>query len=420
METWADEPGRAPPYPQVLFDETVFPRDERVDLQHPLRREGCALYVTTHRVLVRCPGGERLAWPHSRLASVGLEKPGVLWDKSWKVVLREAGGGEAARLALPAGGHEALARALEAELAAWRERQAEAAKRRREMEAAAERAKRAPPPALLAPAAVSLAQAAAERKKLENEALAQAAFKSLDDLMAMGDDVARKVELYSAMLAAAAAKSGGGGGGGAPSAAPADAAESDALLGEILSEMGSVARPVNRENAGAREFAAALAAQFAAFIRRHVEKAGGLLPLTDAYCLYNRARGVDVVVPRDLLLAVGVLERSPSLGLRVRAMGGQRVLQLAELSDGAMAERVAAHLRAAAAAPGGAEAAFTSAVSLAAAARLPLPIAALQLQLAEDAGAVCRDVSLAGTRFYLADPFTQLAAAREEANDKNK
>ena len=120
-----------------------------------------------------------------------------------------------------------------------------------------------------------------------------------------------------------------------------------------------------------------------------------------------------MVVPRHLLLAVGVLERSPLL--RMRAIGGQRALQLAELSDGAMAERVAAHLRAAAAAAGaggGAEAAFTSAVSLAAAARLPLPIAALQLQLAEDAGAVCRDVSLAGTRFYLADPFAQLAAAR--------
>ena len=46
---------------------------------------------------------------------------------------------------------------------------------------------------------------------------------------------------------------------------------------------------------------------------------------------------------------------------------------------------------------GGAEAAFTSAVSLAAAARLPLPIAALQLQLAEDAGRRVQSGSLART-----------------------
>ena len=92
----------------------------------------------------------------------------MLRDKSWNVVLREAGGGAAVRLAMPAGGHGALVRALEAELAAWREWQEEAAERRRELEAAAERVKRAPPPSLLAPAAVSLAQAAAERKKREN------------------------------------------------------------------------------------------------------------------------------------------------------------------------------------------------------------------------------------------------------------
>ena len=420
MEPWADEPGRSPPYPLLAPDETCFPRDERVDLQHPLKREGCALYVTTHRVLVRA-GGERLAWSYASLASVGVEKPGLLWDKSWKLVLRDAAGGDLARLAFTGGGHDVTQRAVEAEMAAWRAKQAEAVKRRREAEApvaVAATAVRAEAARLAAAPCVSLAKADAEQRKRANEALAERAFQSLEDLAAMGEEVGKKVERYAHMLAAAAAKSGGGGGEGAAAVAGAPAAgvagESD-LMNDILREMGSVARPVTRETSGSKQYEASLAAQFADFIRPKVERAGGLLPLTDAYYFYNRGRGVDVVAPRDLLLAVGVMERTPALGLRPRALGGQRVLQLAELSDAAMVARVEAHLRSAAAAAaagaggGGDSAAFTSAVGLAAATGAPLAVATLQLQLAEAAGAVCRDVSLAGTRFFLADPFKELA-----------
>ena len=41
-------------------------------------------------------------------------------------------------------------------------------------------------------------------------------------------------------------------------------------------------------------------AKFAAPVLAH---AGGILPLTDLYCLYNRARGTDLVSPDDLLKA---------------------------------------------------------------------------------------------------------------------
>lgn len=35
-----------------------------------------------------------------------------------------------------------------------------------------------------------------------------------------------------------------------------------------------------------------------------MERAGGMMPLPDAYCLYNRARGTELVSPDDLTAAV--------------------------------------------------------------------------------------------------------------------
>jgi ESCRT-II complex subunit VPS36 len=401
METFTDEPGRAPAYPQLLADEVCYPRDERVDLLHPLKREGCQAYLTTHRFLVRAPGGERLAWPYAALgAALTVEKPGLLWDKSWKLLLRDGAGGEAARLAFPGGGHEAFKSAAEERLRAWRERQ-EVAKRRRE-----EKPPPPPPPPVFGEK--SLAAATMEAAQREHEALARAAFQSLDGLRELAKKVGDKAASYKKIIEKRKAAAAGGGGGGG------SGADADALLSDILAGMGTVERPVTRETAGSKQYEASLAAEFARIIRPHVARAGGLLPLTDAYCIYNRARGMSVVAPRDLLGAVAVLEGAPHLGLkllRARCVGDrQRVLQLRELSDEAMVAGVADRLRAAAAAAGGgggggADAVFTNAVALAAAAGVPLPVATLQLQLAEEAGAVCRDVSLAGTRYYLAGPF---------------
>lgn len=45
------------------------------------------------------------------------------------------------------------------------------------------------------------------------------------------------------------------------------------------------------------------AAQLADFLRPRVERAGGMMPLPDVYCLFNRARGTELVSPDDLLAA---------------------------------------------------------------------------------------------------------------------
>lgn len=47
-----------------------------------------------------------------------------------------------------------------------------------------------------------------------------------------------------------------------------------------------------------------LCRQLADFLHEPLERAGGLMPLTDVYCLFNRARGSELVSPDDLLAAV--------------------------------------------------------------------------------------------------------------------
>ncbi len=49
--------------------------------------------------------------------------------------------------------------------------------------------------------------------------------------------------------------------------------------------------------------------QLAQFLKPQVDKAGGLLAMTDVYCLFNRARGIELVSPDDLLKAAQLFQR---------------------------------------------------------------------------------------------------------------
>lgn len=59
--------------------------------------------------------------------------------------------------------------------------------------------------------------------------------------------------------------------------------------------------------------------QLADFLKGPVERFGGLMPLPDVYCLFNRARGAELVSPDDLLAAVKLF---PAIGAPFQARGG--------------------------------------------------------------------------------------------------
>ncbi|KAF5729370.1 putative Vacuolar protein sorting protein [Tripterygium wilfordii] len=69
-----------------------------------------------------------------------------------------------------------------------------------------------------------------------------------------------------------------------------------------------IASPVTKESAGAM-YHQQLSRQLADFVRTPLERAGGMINLIDIYCLFNRARGTELISPEDLLLSCSLWEK---------------------------------------------------------------------------------------------------------------
>ena len=65
-----------------------------------------------------------------------------------------------------------------------------------------------------------------------------------------------------------------------------------------------------------------LAKEVEKFLVTVIDKFGGVLALVDIYCMYNRARGTDLISPEDLLIACNKLNTiSEKVILRTYASG---------------------------------------------------------------------------------------------------
>ena len=264
---------------------------------------------------------------------------------------------------------------------------------------------------------------------------------------------------------------GQGGGSSASSGAETEAAAAD--FDDELALLGVIASPVTRATAGSSEASSAaassaspsrfsllggsrksanpqqppprkgslslfireLSAELLDFCQPLVVAAGGLLPLTDVYCLYNRARGAELAAPLDVVAAAEAWEvlygsRAPLRLRRLGEGGGVLAVAAADQDDGAVCGLLAALARggegeeeAAAAVVTGDKGKALAAASaararlppapsvpglgrpltpsdVAAAMRVPLPIAAAHLATAEAAGALCRDDGDEGVRHF--------------------
>ncbi|XP_077226438.1 EAP30/Vps36 family protein isoform X2 [Tasmannia lanceolata] len=69
-----------------------------------------------------------------------------------------------------------------------------------------------------------------------------------------------------------------------------------------------IASPVTKESAGAL-YHQQLSRQLADFVKLPLERAGGMIALIDIYCLFNRARGTELISPEDLLQACAIWEK---------------------------------------------------------------------------------------------------------------
>ncbi|XP_067948257.1 vacuolar protein-sorting-associated protein 36-like [Watersipora subatra] len=140
------------------------------------------------------------------------------------------------------------------------------------------------------------------------------------------------------------------------------------------------------------KYIAKLANEISSFIALPLQECGGMMTLTDLYCRINRARGMELLSPQDLLSACKLL---PSLKLPVtlRSYGsGVMVIQLRSNDEELLAAETALMVE---------ENTCLSAHELSRTVGLSVVIAKERLLLAENLGKLCRDDTVEGLKFYI-------------------
>jgi ESCRT-II complex subunit VPS36 len=147
----------------------------------------------------------------------------------------------------------------------------------------------------------------AEKSSATAASLASA-FRDLDALMAMAQDMVALAERFRGVMAPDGTISltpgAGSGSAGSPGGAPGGGGAPlllDAETQRALVAMG-ISSPVTRASAGSR-YHSELSRQLADFLCAPLARAGGVLMLPEVYCLFNRARATELVSPDDLLQA---------------------------------------------------------------------------------------------------------------------
>ncbi|XP_019449356.1 PREDICTED: vacuolar protein sorting-associated protein 36-like [Lupinus angustifolius] len=163
---------------------------------------------------------------------------------------------------------------------------------------------------------------------------------------------------------------------------------------ELLLSVGIIS-PVTKESAGAL-YHQQLSRQLADFVKVPLERAGGIINLIDIYCLFNRARGTELISPDDLLQACSLWEKFDVPVVLRKFDSGVMVIQTKSHSD----EQVISKIKMLATKPD----ALRSGISASDAAKtlgVAPAMAKEHLMSAESKGVLCRDISPDGFRFYI-------------------
>jgi ESCRT-II complex subunit VPS36 len=165
--------------------------------------------------------------------------------------------------------------------------------------------------------------------------------------------------------------------------------------------LGLVSRDMfaTTSSAGERAWIDELARQVAEFLsddaRGVLKKEGGVITLVDLWALYNRVRGMDLISPQDLQKAT---TRFEALKLPVRARvfrSGLVVVQDVGRRDEDTVRRILEWI--------GGEGQWGRGVTAAEAAERfgwSIGVASEELEMAEERGALCREVTIEGVRFW--------------------
>ncbi|XP_010243828.1 PREDICTED: vacuolar protein sorting-associated protein 36 isoform X2 [Nelumbo nucifera] len=156
-----------------------------------------------------------------------------------------------------------------------------------------------------------------------------------------------------------------------------------------------IVSPVTKESAGAL-YHQQLSRQLADFVRIPLERAGGMIALIDVYCLFNRARGTELISPEDLLQACAIWEKFDVPVMLRKFDSGVMVIQNKSHSDEEVLAKIKSIVLKSEALKNGISPS-DAAIALGIA---PL-MAKEHLLTAESKGLLCRDISPEGFRFYI-------------------
>ncbi|KAL3160840.1 hypothetical protein ABBQ38_009245 [Trebouxia sp. C0009 RCD-2024] len=234
-----------------------------------------------------------------------------------------------------------------------------------------------------------------------NDESLEEAFKDLRGLMAKAAEMVDLAERFRTTMAAQrkAAQQGAGEGGQQPDAEAQQWMDTE-MQAELVN-MG-IASPVTKAESGAL-YHQDLSRQLGDFLGPKVDKAGGMMAMADVYCLFNRARGSELVSPDDLLQACSCFSQA-GVPLSLKQFStGALVVQSRSHSTGQVCARIGELVTA----DEGLGPAVTAS-DVASALVIPLPIASEHLLTAENRGVLCRDDGPEGLRFFR-NFFTDIA-----------
>lgn len=161
-----------------------------------------------------------------------------------------------------------------------------------------------------------------------------------------------------------------------------------------LMSMG-ISDPVTRETSGGSKqtYFVQLAKEIESALRQPVSEAGGMMTLTDAYVRINRARGLELISPEDLLDACQSLDSFENSSLRLHTFDntGVKVLQLSSVLYKDLIKKTEGAVI---------DAGSITSEELAKLTGIAIVLAKERLLAAEQDGKLCRDDSVEGLRFY--------------------
>lgn len=215
-----------------------------------------------------------------------------------------------------------------------------------------------------------------EKKQRETDKEVSQAFKDLDGLIEKAKDMVNLVNKFAAKIEE---KKG-------------TVSEDETIQFKAYLLSVGIANPVTRETHGSGSvYHKELAKQLAAFLEKPLQEANGIMTLADVYCRFNRARGMELISPDDVVGACNMFEVL-SLPMRLRRFdSGVLVVQSLSHSEEAIIQDTAKFVS---------NHGSLTAEELTKLAEVSIMLANERLIVTEKAGRICRDDSVEGLKFY--------------------